>query len=404
MSKTEILDEIKGNISDLHNHFQALENKFTNQAENNLNPAIKLGLNWLVDVQNDDGGFGIQKGKPSIIHFTALALLALSKGGKTLDDPVIQKIIHHLGKLQTNKGWWPYKEGNVSESVGVTGIIIQALDILKINRSDMMFSIALDFLKERLSIKEGSWRDNEKSHFWEIPVNESGLSAIKNYIFKKDKEKIDKFQRKFLEFDSDEGYGWRLDKNYKIDGDIENTAIALKILANLGITRKNDTEFKTVEKAINFIMSSRVKRGFPPKRQLRKRIEEVENDATSLVISGLIAVGYKPYDEVIHNAAQFLSESQNPDGGWGDAPGLESDTDSTAIAIIALVDAGKGAVPLAEAKKFISKTKEFIENFIEKHVSKLDEDLRAAQRLNRLLELNITMLAILLPIIVSFFI
>lgn len=399
-SKKEIMDEIKGHISDLEHQFKTLENQFESHSKQNLNPAIKLGINWLVAAQNEDGGWGIQKGKPSVTHLCAFALLALSKAAQSLEEKTIQKALIYLRNHQSPQGWWPLKIGSRSESVGVTGLIVQALHILGLSKGDELLANALDFLKESLSASVGAWRDNDIADYWEISVNESALSAICPFLTKSDREKLAIFKNEFLKFDPDEGYGWKLDHDYQIDGDIENTAIALKILANLGVTKENDVD-RTVEKAVNFIFNARVRNAFPPKKHLRKHIEDVENDSTALVISGLIAVGYEPYNEVIRQAAQFLSDSQNPDGGWGDAPGMESDTDSTSLAVIALIDAGKGAVPLAEAKQLISNTKSFIHSFIEKHVEQLDIDLKHAQRLNRLLEINITLLAIIIPIIVA---
>ena len=403
MSKKEVMEEILGDAAELDGHFQKLGEKFIAQAEKNLNPAIVSGVNWLIQTQNDDGGFGTDKGKESLFHLTAFALLALVKVGKTTDDPVIQKTLAYLRKHQTREGFWPYKEGEISESVGVTGLVIQALDLLNIKKVEEIFRDALDFLKERFVMDEGCWRDHETAEFWEISVNESALSAIKNYIAKKEKAQINKFREEFLEHDSDDGYGWRISKYHRIDGDIENTAIALKILANLGYSKENDTEFKHVEKAINYILASRVRTGgFPPRKQVRKVVKEAEIDATALVISGLVACGYDTYDPVIHSAAQFIMNGINFDGGWGDNPNNDdSDTDSTALAIIALVDAGKGAVPLSEVQHYIVQSKEFIAQFIEKHVEQLDRDLQHANRLNRLLELNMAVMAIILPIVIS---
>ncbi|MHA1132062.1 MAG: hypothetical protein ACTSQQ_14825, partial [Candidatus Helarchaeota archaeon] len=96
MSKKEIQDEIQGNISVLANHFQQKIAQLVASAEYNLNPAIKLGINWLLRTQNEDGGFGIHEGKPSLIHLTAFALLALAKAGKTQDDPNISKALEYL--------------------------------------------------------------------------------------------------------------------------------------------------------------------------------------------------------------------------------------------------------------------------------------------------------------------
>ncbi len=397
------MDEIQGNIEEFDRHFEELETKLVKTAEQNLNPAIQGGLDWLIRAQNEDGGFGTKKGKESLLHLTAFALLALSKGGKTQDDLVVQKTIAYLRKQQDSEGWWPYKEGIFTESVGVTGMIVQALAMLNIKKEEDIFRDSLEFLKERFSTERACWRDHGDADFWEISVNESALSAIKNYIGKREAVSIEKFKDEFLDHDSDDGYGWKIDKNRRIDGDIENTAIALKILANLGYNIDKDTPFHHVEKAINYILASRVRTGgFPPRKQIRKDIKEAEIDATALVISGLIACGYKQYDEVIHTAAQFIMKGRNDDGGWGDNPNNnESDTDSTAIAIIALVDAGNGAVPLSEARNYIAQSKDFIVNFIEKHVEKLDNDLEHARRLNRLLEINIAFLAVVIPIVLS---
>ena len=167
MSKKEIMEEIQGHSEELDNHFQELEAKLIKKAEQNLNPAVSRGMDWLIHAQNDDGGFGTKRGKESLFHLTAFALLALCKGGKTLDEPVIQKTLEYLQKHQDKRGFWPYKEGAQSESVGVTGMIVQALDLLNMKKVEDIFRDALDFLKERFVMEEGCWRDNEYADFWE---------------------------------------------------------------------------------------------------------------------------------------------------------------------------------------------------------------------------------------------
>ena len=138
------MEEIQGDLEQLENHFQELENKLIKKAEENLNPAIDSGLNWLIKVQNPDGGFGTKKGEDSVFHLTAFAFLALCKGGRTQDDEAIQKTLDYLRRYQNSKGWWPLHDATSSESVGVTGMIVQALDLLKVKKVEDIFRDALE--------------------------------------------------------------------------------------------------------------------------------------------------------------------------------------------------------------------------------------------------------------------
>ncbi|MHA1649587.1 MAG: prenyltransferase/squalene oxidase repeat-containing protein [Candidatus Helarchaeota archaeon] len=414
MSKKEIMEEIRGNIQELESYFKKLEQSMENNAKENLNPSIKGGVYWLINAQNEDGGFGIKKNEPSNIHLTAFALFALSKAGlRAGEDEAIDKALKYLKKTQNEEGWWGYEEDDTIGSVGVTSMVIQAFNILGIKRSEPFYKKALNFIYEQFSFERGCWRDNTYSEFGELSVNELAFGAIEGKL---KGTKLEKFRELVIEsINPDNGYGWKFGDS---ESDIENTAIALKILKRLGFTTKDDL----VKRAIRYILNSQDKTGgFPRKMQFYGNSDAIENDTTALVISGLITIGLEPYHEAILKAIDFLNKQQNciePKGtacmtieeiqntnwgwGWGDKAGMPSDTDSTSLALTALIDAGKGAVPLAVTQCKIAETREFVNKFIERHVNELYDELKHMNRLNRLLELNIAILAILIPIITIF--
>ncbi len=378
------MEEFREKSAELEKFFDDFEEKIDNAAERSLSYAIGKGLKWIENIQNKDGGFGLKPGAKSNIHITSFAILALSKGGRTLDNDNIIRAIQYLEQHQNEDGWWSYEFGNTSESVGITGMIVQAFKYLKMSKTNKSFRNAVNFLKTRFSNSSGCWRDNKFSEFGEISVNEAAFSAIRLDL---NDNQFEKFKTLFYsKLNADEGYGWKLRAELGDEkSDIENTGLALKILRRLGYS--NDEKF--VKKAINYIIDSQLPNyGFPREKLLFKRIEtadkDVDFDATSLAISGLIASGFDPYSNVIHTATQFLANNINEDGGWGDGLGMDSDTDSTALAVMALIDASGAAVPLADIQKYFDDAKDFISRFIQKNSKKLTNEIQDTKKLNQL--------------------
>jgi len=313
---------------------------------------------------------------------------------------VIKKAISYLEKNQDKEGWWPYDLGSKKGSVGVTGVTVQALNKLGIDPTNKMYQKAVNYLKNSYSNENKCWRDNVFSDYGEVSVNEAAFNAISDSLDKNQKRNCTNLITEKL--NADEGYGWNFFYDNKEDeSDIENTALTLKIMKNLNISI-NETPAK---EAINYIMSSQVPNGgLPRKKHIAKRNEDADIDATALGISGLIAIGIEPHHDVIHWATSYLLKNINVDGGWGDIAGGTSDTDSTAIVVMALVDAWKNSVPLSDIKLSIAETKEFVDAFIDKHVEHLDDELHNGQSWSRILEISITLLGVLIPIVATLFI
>jgi energy-coupling factor transport system substrate-specific component len=79
------------------------------------------------------------------------------------------------------------------------------------------------------------------------------------------------------------------------------------------------------------------------------------SNLTAFAIFALRAAGYTPGSVVVHSAARWLAEQQNSDGGFGfGVRGGGSDLDDTAAVLQALVDAGVRTGPvLARASTFV---------------------------------------------------
>ena len=397
------MEEFREKKPELDKFFIDFESKIDNIAERSLSYAIGKGLKWIENIQNKDGGFGIKPGAKSNIHITSFALLALSKGGRSLDNENIKKAISYLEQNQNDEGWWSYEYGNTSGSVGITGMIVQSFKILKMSKINRSFRKAVNFLKQSFSNNSSCWRDNQHAEFGEISVNESAFSAIRAEL---NDSQLEKFKNHFYsKLNADEGYGWKLRAEMGDEkSDIENTGIALKVLCHLGYS----SEEKFLKKAIRYIIDSQLPNyGFPREKLLFKRhntaIKDVDFDATSIAISGLIACGIDPYSEIIHATTQFLASNINDDGGWGDAPGFESDTDSTALAVIALIDASGAAIPLADIQQNFRDTKDYLTRFIKKNSQKLTSEVLETKKLNRLLTYySIILVATLIIVIIIF--
>lgn len=395
------MEEFKEKTPELEEFFVDFEEKIEEISEHSLSYAIGKGLKWIENLQNEDGGFGLKKGAKSNIQNTSFALLALSKGGRTLDNDIVRGAIKYLEGYQDEEGWWSYEPGNISESVGITGMIVQAFQNMKMNTTNASFTKAVNFLKRSFSNSSGCWRDNEHTEFGEISVNEAAFSAISSELTT---SQIQKFKTLFYsKLNADEGYGWKLRAELSDEkSDIENTGIALKLLSKLGYSK----EETFVGKAIKFVIDAQLTNdGFPREKLLVKRAEtaekDVDFDATSFAISGLIACGFDPYSDIIQTSTQFLARYINTDGGWGDAPGLESDIDSTAFVVMALVETSGAAVPLTDIQQELSEAKEFLVKYIEKHSKKLTDDILDTKKINRLLwYFSIILIASLVVVII----
>ena len=124
-------------------------------------PSIQKGCRWLIEVQNEDGGWpfsGVRwEGLPSDADDTALATLALMRAGHR-DDPAAENGLAWLLANQTEGGYWStYVPG--SGDVGCVSITAHAAEALKESgEMERELSRAIRWLERRIT-SQGYWDD-----------------------------------------------------------------------------------------------------------------------------------------------------------------------------------------------------------------------------------------------------
>lgn len=124
-------------------------------------PSIQRGCRWLIEVQNEDGGWpfsGVRwEGLPSDADDTALATLALIKGGYK-DDPSVERGLAWLLANQAREGYWStYVPG--SGDVGCVSITAHAAEtFMESGGMEDRLSKAIRWLERRIT-SQGYWDD-----------------------------------------------------------------------------------------------------------------------------------------------------------------------------------------------------------------------------------------------------
>ncbi len=78
---------------------------------------------YLLNHQNDDGGWSWSTTGDSDTNDTAAAIMALLEVGLTTDSPAISKALAYLNSTQNSDGGWPYSPGGESDSASTAWVI-----------------------------------------------------------------------------------------------------------------------------------------------------------------------------------------------------------------------------------------------------------------------------------------
>ena len=112
-------------------------------------PASDAQIQWLVELQDDDGSWDDGFGTPRNPDATAMSIMALLANGRVLPDPTIEAGLDFLSDSQLDTGGWEYGAG-FGENPNSTALVIQALSATGEDFSD----------------SDGKWTKNDLS-----PVN-----------------------------------------------------------------------------------------------------------------------------------------------------------------------------------------------------------------------------------------
>lgn len=78
---------------------------------------------YLLNHQNEDGGWSWSVSGESDTNDTAAAIMALLEVGLTADSPAISKALAYLNSTQNSDGGWPYSPGGESDSASTAWVV-----------------------------------------------------------------------------------------------------------------------------------------------------------------------------------------------------------------------------------------------------------------------------------------
>lgn len=266
---------------------------------------IQKSVSWLINNQNEDGGWGSSKGGNSRLDTTILVVLALNKSGILWNDTIIES---GLDFIDENGGF--DKAQLVAKSyLAANGFI---------NWTQVETPFPIECILDPMCF--GSLSD--KNQFAKITVY--SIELRKKLHQNNNHSTIERTaMNKTIE--------WLILNHYP-DGSWDESAGTYWVFATLmdaGVL--NDTE---IDKTIAWIKSrQRIDGGLSCFLDLRV------TDA-SLTLKALRSAGLSKSANMINNGTNYLINMQNEDGGWGWTIYVPSDLDDTALATSALIDAG----------------------------------------------------------------
>lgn len=268
-------------------------------------PDIQNSIRWLIDNQNQDGGWGTMEGdSKSNLDSTIVVILALNKSGIPWNSTIIENGLNFINESGGYCNAFPpiqsYAAANglinwteVNSPVPITCI----LDPVCFN---MLPDNHLKITLHTVALQKMLYQyDNNYSEIERIAMNET----IK----------------------------WIASEQYP-DGSWYESMLTYWVFATLmDADALNDTQ---INKTIEWIQNTRKAEGTRP------AFLDLRVTNTALTITALRDAGLPKKSHMVDDGKNYLIDMQNEDGGWGWSIYVNSDIDDTAFATIALIDAG----------------------------------------------------------------
>lgn len=216
--------------------------------------------------QNDDGGFGKERGEPSSVTATVEAILNLIESGEKPDSSTLQRAAVFLWSLQKENGSWRENPALPKEKVPFWSSTERGVPILT---ADTM-----------VSLLQAGYEDDKR--------------------LKKALEWLKRMQ-------APDGMWIHLENAASTETDPDSTQSAIRALIRAG----ENPDSPTIKKACNtlekFIST-----------EAEKWTEKWPVWSWVAPLNGLIAAGFKADNRTVQQALEKILKQQRTDGGWPD--------------------------------------------------------------------------------------
>lgn len=258
---------------------------------------------WLEEIQNKDGGFGLVKGQKSTLVNTAEAVFILRRGER---KTACSKAYSYM--LNTWKG-------HLSELGPRTRYVAYTLFALSDSGDqiyDSTIKECITWLKNNQNPATGAWAPETDSSDDCILSTFQVLWALKRTGVNNSIH-IEKAQQWLLSLSS--GTGW----SFRVDTSPSNVATAYAVLALAGNTKANDS----LAKAHSFLLQHCT---LPTYEESVVAGTTWRHCTHAWVIPALIALGEPPYAPAIANLVRGINSLRLSSGGWKESAGQPCQT------------------------------------------------------------------------------
>ncbi len=282
--------------------------------EQRVDKSINQAIEYLHNIQNNDGGFPTEKGKPSSTAMTSWVIMTLRAAGENITNDTWTK---------NNKNPIDFMEEKSNKLESTTDY---ARTILALTATDQPLTYNGENILNKISSFQqpnGAFLQSDQgeegminAHMWSILAIASKDNDIPNK--QKAKEWLISKQNE------DGGFSWL----EGADSDCDDTGVAIQTLILLG---ENPKTSKVIKKAVDYLKSYQQQDGgFSTGSWMGK---DTNIASTSWAIQGIIASGETPSNDNI----SYILSLQQSDGSFNWKKGTSSiPAQMTSYAIIAL--------------------------------------------------------------------
>lgn len=267
-------------------------------------PDIQKSICWLINNQNQDGGWGTMEGdSKSNLDSTIVVILALNKSGIPWNSTIIENGLNFINESGGYCNAFPPIQSYAAANGLINWTEVNSPLPITCILDPMCFNLTPDnhlrITLHTVALQKMLYQNNNYTALERLAMNET--------------------------------IAWLISKQYP-DGSWFETMSGYWVFATLkDADALNDTQ---INKSVEWFKNLRNAEGTLP------LFNDLRVTNTGLTIKALRDAGLPPKSDMVKDGTNYLIKMQNEDGGWGWSIYLPSDVDDTAFATIALLDVG----------------------------------------------------------------